>query len=111
MNTGANNQQQGAVTYLMVTEAQLRQIAEDSAKSVLEQFGISGNEVRDKLTVDDKDEYRPLVYWMGKMHVNRSTLWRWQKDGLITPKYVGKKLFFRQRDFDEMFTQREAATK
>ena len=39
MNTVANNQQQGAVTYLMVTEAQLRQIAEDSAKSVLEQFG------------------------------------------------------------------------
>ena len=102
-----NNQQQGAVTYLMVTEAQLRQVAEDTAKSVLEQFGISGEQVREKLVVDDKDEYSPLIYWMSKMHVNRSTMWRWQKEGLITPKYVGRKLFFRQRDFDEMFANRE----
>lgn len=98
--------EQGAVTYIMVTEAQLRQVAEDGAKSILEQFGLSAERVKDKLTVEDKGEYRPVVFWMEKLKVNRSTLWRWEKDGLITPKRVGKKVFFRQQDFDDMFAKK-----
>lgn len=100
-----NLSEQGAVTYIMVTESQLKQVAEDSARSVLEKFGIATEEVKEKLQVEDRAEYRPLVYWMNKLNVNRSTLWRWEKDGLVTPKRVGKKLFFRQQDFDQMFAK------
>ena len=103
-----NNQ---GTTYYVVSESQLRQIAEDGAKSVLQQFGIDTDGVREKLLQNDKDEDRPVAYWISKLNVNRTTIWHWQKDGLITPKYVGKKLFFRQRDFDEMFAQRKEAAK
>ena len=102
-----NTPEQGTMTYIMVTEAQLKQVAEDGAKSVLERFGILTDEVKENFHVDDKSEYRPLAYWMEKLRVNRSTLWRWEKDGLITAKRMGKKVFFRQRDFDEMFAKRD----
>ena len=96
-------QQKGALAYIMLTEAQLRQVAEDGARTVLERFGVNTEEVRDKLILDDKDEYKPVSYWLKKMDVNRTTIWRWQKEGLITPRYVGRKVFFRQTDFDQMF--------
>lgn len=92
----------------MLTEAQLRQVAEDGARTVLERFGVNTEEVRDKLILDDKDEYKPVSYWLKKMDVNRTTIWRWQKEGLITPRYVGRKVFFRQTDFDQMFARQKS---
>lgn len=105
----AQQTQQGALAYIMLTEAQLRQIAEDGARTVLERFGINVDEVHEKLLLDDKDEYKPISYWMKKLNVTRTTLWRWQKEGFISPRYVGKKLFFRQSDFDEMFAKKGEA--
>ena len=98
-------QQKGALAYIMLTEAQLRQVAEDGARAILEKFGVNTEEVRDKLILDDKEEYKPVSYWLKKMDVNRTTIWRWQKEGLITPRYVGRKVFFRQTDFDQMFVK------
>lgn len=98
-------QQQQSVAYFMVTEDQLRQVAEEGARFVLEKYGINTDEIREKMVINDKDEYRPVSYWLKKMGVARTTIWRWVQKGLIEPKYVGKKVFFRQRDFDEMFAK------
>lgn len=101
-------QQQQSVAYFMVTEDQLRQVAEEGARFVLEKYGVNTDEIREKMVINDKDEYRPVSYWLKKLDVNRTTVWRWQRDGLITPRYIGKKLFYCQADFDQMFAKQEA---
>jgi len=91
------------VTYYTVTKEQLDYFGKEIAKNVLMEFGVEFDEVKAKFTPDRKNEYMPLDYWLQKLNVNRTTVWRWQKQGLLTPRYVGKKLFFRQIDFDELF--------
>lgn len=100
-------QQQQAVTYITLTKEQLSDYSRELAKNILLDFGVTFDEVKAIFTPDTKDEYKPLSYWMKKMNVNRTTIWRWQQNGLITPRYIGKKLFFRQRDFDEMFAKQK----
>lgn len=46
-----------------------------------------------------QDELRPLSYWCDTLKVDRVTLWRWAKEGRITPTKVGKRTFYRQSDF------------
>lgn len=94
---------QPSVIYYTLTEAQLYDYSREFAKNILLDFGVTFDDVKAHFTPDTKDEYKPLSYWMKKMNVNRTTIWRWQQNGLITPHYIGKKLFFCQRDFDEMF--------
>ena len=96
-------QQQAAVTYLTMTREQLYDYSREFAKNILLDFGVNFDEAKARFSADTKDEYKPLAYWMKKMNVNRTTIWRWQQNGLIKPHYMGKKLFFCQRDFDEMF--------
>ena len=105
-------QQQPAVTYLTLTKEQLYDYSRELAKNILLDFGVTFDEIKAHFTPDTKDEYKPLSYWMAKMNVNRSTIWRWEQDGLITARRIGKKLYFCQRDFDEMFAKKkgEAAT-
>ena len=98
-------QQQSAVTYLTLTREQLYDYSRELAKNILTGFGVEFDDAKAHFTANTKDEYKPVTYWQKKMDVNRSTIWRWQKEGKITPKYVGKKLFFRQRDFDELFAK------
>ena len=96
------------VTYYTVTKEQLDYFGKEIAKNVLMEFGVEFDEQKAQFTPDTKNELRPLTYWLKKMNVNRSTMWRWQKQGLISPHYMGKKLFFCQADFDEMFAKQEA---
>ena len=96
-------QQQPSVAYYALTEEQLEQYAKEVARNVLCEFGVSFDEQKARFTPDTKDEYQPIDYWLRKMNVNRSTLWRWAKDGKITPRHVGKKVYYCQRDFDELF--------
>lgn len=93
------------VIYHTFTDEQIKGLVEEAVTTTLQKFGVDFDDAKARFTPDTKDEYKPLSYWLQKMNVNRSTLWRWQKEGRITPRYVGKKLFFRQRDFDEMFAK------
>lgn len=95
------------VTYYTVTKEQLDYFGKEIAKNVLMEFGVEFDEVKAKFTPDRKNEYMPLDYWLQKLNVNRTTVWRWQKQGLLTPRYIGKKLFFRQIDFDELFEKQK----
>lgn len=101
--TGTIQNPSGGVTYYTLSGEQLHDYAREVAKNVLMEFGVEFDEVKAKFTPDTKNEYKPLEHWLQKMNVNRTTVWRWQKQGLLTPRYVGKKLFFRQIDFDELF--------
>ena len=105
MKTTITEQQQGAVTYYMLTDSQLRQLAEEASKSVLAKCGVNTEEVREKMLMDDKSEYKPISYWLKKLDVNRTTVWRWAREGKIIPTYMGKKIFFCQADFDQMFAK------
>ena len=98
-------QQQPSVTYLTLTREQLYDYSRELAKNILMDFGVNFDDVKAHFTPDDKGEYKPLNYWLKKINVNRSTIWRWQQEGKITATYVGKKIFFCQRDFDEMFAK------
>ena len=100
-------QPQSGVTYFTLTKEQLYDYAKEVAKNVLSEFGVNFDEDKAKFTPDRTKELRPLSYWLKKLNVNRSTVWRWQKQGLLTPRYVGKKLFFRQLDFDELFERQK----
>lgn len=101
-------QQELSVTYLTMTKEQLYDYSRELAKNILLGFGVNFDEAKAHFTADDTDEYKPLAFWMRKLNVNRSTIWRWQKEGLIKPCYIGKKLFFRQKDFNEMFSKKSA---
>lgn len=100
------SEQPQAVAYYSLTESQLQDFASSIVTKTLEGLGITQNAEKTMLA-DSKDEYRPLAYWLKKMNVNRSTLWRWQHEGLITPTYMGRKLYYRQSDFDAMFAAKE----
>ncbi len=100
-------QNQPSVIYYTLTEAQLYDYSREFAKNILLDFGVNFDEAKAHFTPETKDEYKPLAYWLKKMNVNRSTIWRWQQEGLITPTYMGKKLFFCQTDFDEMFKKKK----
>lgn len=99
------------VTYYTVTKEQLDYFGKEIAKNVLMEFGVEFDEAKARFTPDTKDEYKPLDYWLQKMNVNRTTVWRWQKQGLITPRYIGKKVFFCQADFDELFERQKEPEK
>lgn len=99
-------QQQPSVAYYTLTEPQLRYFVNESVKATLQEIGFNFDEAKARFTTDTKDEFKPLAYWLKKMNVNRSTIWRWQQEGLIKPTYMGKKLFFCQNDFDEMFKKK-----
>ena len=104
--------QQTPVVYYTLTEGQIDNLISKAVRKTLVNFGVGFDEAKAHFQPDTKDEFKPLAYWLKKMNVNRSTIWRWQQDGLITPTYMGKKLFFCQADFDAMFAKKkgEAAT-
>ena len=38
-----------------------------------------------------------------KYRISKVTLWRWAKDGLLTPVKMGRKSFYRQSDIERVF--------
>ena len=85
-------QQQPSVTYYTLTEPQLRYFVNESVKATLQEIGFNFDEAKARFAPDTKGEYKPLKYWMGKLNVTRTTLWRWKGQGLITPPIRWKKV-------------------
>ncbi len=100
-----------SVAYYSLTEPQLNNLITLSVKKTLQEIGFPFDDTKERLSIDPKQERRPVTYWLNKYHVNRTTLWRWQKDGLITPTRMGKKIFFCQADFDQMFSKKKELEK
>ena len=94
---------ESSVVYHTFTDEQLHRLVEETVTTTLQKFGVDFDEAKAQFTPDTKNEYKPVAYWEKKLNVNRTTIWRWCKQGIIEPTHMGKKLFFCQADFDGVF--------
>jgi len=92
-----------SVAYYAISEHQLQEIINESVKATLKEVGFDFDTMGQHLATEQKDEYKPLAYWLNKLNINRSTLWRRAKENLITPSRMGGKVYLCQRDIDQMF--------
>lgn len=89
-----------SVSYYAITDAQLKKIIAEGVKETLKEIGFNFN---NGIVSDKNDEAMPVEYWVNKLGVDRATLWRRQKAGVLNPTYMGRKLFYRPSDIDLMF--------
>ena len=82
------------VAYYMLTEEQLCSLGHEIARNVLTDREVSLNERHDR-----NDELRPIAYWVDRLSLDLSTLWRWEKKGIVRPHRIGRNLFYRESDF------------
>ena len=87
-----NMKKEFANVQLVLNTDQLQELAE---------YLLERLQPQQKSEESGKDELRPLSYWSETLKVDRSTLWRWAKDGRITPTKVGKRTFYKQSDFTQ----------
>lgn len=66
------------------SDEQLETLAETLCRKAMEKISENQTSVV-LLTQSEVQEF---------FHVSRSTLWRWIRDGLVTPRRVGRKQFF-----------------
>ena len=92
-----------SVTYYTLSSDQLRSLIAEGVKETLREVGFTFDKNDRLYKVEKDDEPKPVDYWVKKLGVDRATLWRRQKSGILNPTYMGKKLFFRPSDIDRMF--------
>lgn len=66
----------------------------------LMEFGMSiANEVKNEIGNNKEDDtlYSPTEF-ANKLHVDKSTLWRWRKAGILTQTKVGGRVYYRESD-------------
>lgn len=73
---------------LVITAADLMEFAMSIANEV--KNGIGNNKGDDTL-------YSPTEF-ANKLHVDKSTLWRWRKAGILTQTKVGGRVYYRESD-------------
>ena len=86
-----NALESGADMVMMITASQLRDFAEYVMNKQRE------SDARENLA--DREELRPLEFWVNKLNVNRSTLWRWEQQGKVMPTRLGGKVYYKASDF------------
>jgi hypothetical protein len=47
----------------------------------------------------DKQELKPLSYWLAKKNLDRSTIWRWEQEGKIKLTRIGRKIYASEETF------------
>lgn len=82
----------GQNSVLMVTTEQLKAMVDYCMKVAKEEA--------EKESLAEREELRPVEYWLEKLHTTRTTLWRWEKKGLIKPTRMWGKVYFKSSDFD-----------
>lgn len=55
---------------------------------------------------EDKETLLSVSSTCAMLGVNRSTLWRWEKEHYLTPLAVGKKKLYRKQDINNLMLQR-----
>ncbi len=84
----------GQNTVLMVTTEQLKEMVDYCMKVAKEEA--------EKENLAEREELRPTEYWLNKLNTTRTTLWRWEKQGLVKPTRICGKVYFKMSDFDKM---------
>lgn len=93
-NTIINALHEGVESVLMITTSQL--------KEAVEYIMGEQRKYEERENLADKQILRPAGYWAERLGVDRSTLWRWEKQGRIKATRLGCKVFYKQSDFDNM---------
>ena len=97
------------VVYHTFTDEQLHSLVEETVTTTLQKFGVDFDEAKAHFTPDDKNDPKPIAYWIQKLNVNRTTIWRWtQTYDFFKPTPIGKKIFFCQSDFDKLFEKQKS---
>lgn len=83
-----------------ITEGQLEQYGIAVAKKVLESFTDPARNdfTSELLTVDDVAQ---------RLHINRVTLWRWEREGYLKSKRIGRKKYYKLSDINRLAEQEE----
>lgn len=86
--------QNGTESVMMITISQLKEVVEY----------IMGEQRKydERENLADKEQLRPASYWVSKLGVDASTLWRWEKQGRIKATRLGSKVFYKASDFEKM---------
>ena len=86
--------QSGAESVMMITTSQLREVVEY----------IMGEQRKydERENLADKEQLRPAGYWVSKLGVDASTLWRWEKQGRIKATRLGSRVYYKASDFEKM---------
>lgn len=84
---GANPQ-----TLIMCSLDDLRTIVTEAIQDAAEKFKEAA-EADELLTVDEVSKL---------LQVDRSTLWRWQRDEYLVPQKVGKRSFYKKSDINKL---------
>lgn len=86
--------QNGTESVMMITTSQLKEVVEY----------IMGEQRKydERENLADKEQLRPASYWVSKLGVDASTLWRWEKQGRIKATRLGSKVFYKASDFEKM---------
>lgn len=81
----------------MITEDQLRYFANEVAQKILKDIA-SDNSSLNLLTVEDV---------CAKFKVNRVTIWRWENDGLLKGKRMGRRKYYATADIARLLESSE----
>lgn len=90
MRSNSSNQQ------LFIVSAQdLIDVIDTSVKKAIQ-------ELEESISKSNNDNLVPLKEVAETLNVSRCTLNRWNKDGYLTPIKIGRKVFYRQNDINEI---------
>lgn len=79
----------------MITADQLKEYANEVAQTILD--GMTNNNSSDNLlTVDEVSK---------KFKVNRITVWRWERDGLLHGKKMGRRKYYAAADIEKIINE------
>ena len=86
--------QNGTESVMMITTSQLKEVVEY----------IMGEQRKydERENLADKEQLRPASYWVSKLGVDASTLWRWKKQGRIKATRLGSRVYYKASDFEKM---------
>lgn len=90
MRSNSSNQQ------LFIVSAQdLIDVIDTSVKKAIQ-------ELEESISKSNNDNLVPLKEVAETLNVSRCTLNRWNKDGYLVPIKIGRKVFYRQNDINEI---------
>lgn len=79
----------------MITAEQLKDYANEVAQTILD--GMSNHNSSDNLlTVDEVSK---------KFKVNRITVWRWERDGLLKGKKMGRRKYYASNEIEKVINE------
>lgn len=81
--------------FFLVSAQDLIDVIDTSVKKTIQ-------ELKESVSKSNNDNLVPLKEVAETLNVSRCTLNRWNKDGYLIPIKIGRKVFYRQNDINEI---------